>query len=53
MAHNEARGHWLKEGAIGLSTGILYGVTSVAGQSGSITLPAAIVWVSPSQRETR
>jgi solute carrier family 25 carnitine/acylcarnitine transporter 20/29 len=30
MTHNEKRGHWLKEGAIGLSTGILYGMTSVA-----------------------
>ncbi|KAI8618071.1 mitochondrial carrier domain-containing protein [Chytriomyces sp. MP71] len=29
MAHSEKRAHWLKEGAIGLGTGILYGVTSV------------------------
>jgi hypothetical protein len=32
MTHTERRSHWLKEGAIGLSTGILYGITSVAGQ---------------------
>jgi solute carrier family 25 carnitine/acylcarnitine transporter 20/29 len=30
MTHNEERAHWLKEGALGLSTGILYGLTSVA-----------------------
>ncbi|CAD5119835.1 DgyrCDS8418 [Dimorphilus gyrociliatus] len=30
MTHNEKRGHWLKEGAIGLGVGILYGTTSVA-----------------------
>ncbi|TFJ86963.1 hypothetical protein NSK_002050 [Nannochloropsis salina CCMP1776] len=30
MTHNEKRQHWLKEGAIGLGTGVLYGVTSVA-----------------------
>ncbi|XP_038048376.1 solute carrier family 25 member 48-like [Patiria miniata] len=29
MTHNEARGHWFKEGAIGLGVGVLYGVTSV------------------------
>lgn len=29
MSHNETRSHWLKEGAIGLGTGILYGLTSV------------------------
>jgi hypothetical protein len=29
MTHNEKRQHWLKEGAIGLGTGVLYGVTSV------------------------
>jgi hypothetical protein len=29
MSHNEVRSHWLKEGAIGLGTGILYGLTSV------------------------
>lgn len=27
MTHNEKRQHWLKEGAIGLGTGVLYGVT--------------------------
>ncbi|KAJ3296495.1 hypothetical protein HDU79_006520 [Rhizoclosmatium sp. JEL0117] len=30
MAHNEERGHWTKEGVIGLGTGILYGITSVS-----------------------
>ena len=30
MTHNEKRGHWLKEGGIGLGVGILYGVTNVA-----------------------
>lgn len=30
MTHNENRGHWLKEGGIGLGVGILYGVTNVA-----------------------
>ncbi|PRP77869.1 hypothetical protein PROFUN_08543 [Planoprotostelium fungivorum] len=30
MTHSEKRGHWLKEGAIGLFTGVLYGFTSVA-----------------------
>ena len=30
MTHNEKRQHWLKEGAIGLGTGVLYGITSVA-----------------------
>ena len=29
MSHNEVRSHWFKEGAIGLGTGILYGLTSV------------------------
>ncbi len=29
MSHNEQRAHWFKEGAIGLGTGILYGLTSV------------------------
>ncbi|XP_033101488.1 mitochondrial substrate carrier family protein L-like [Anneissia japonica] len=29
MTHNEERAHWLKEGAIGLGVGVLYGVTSV------------------------
>jgi hypothetical protein len=27
MTHNEKRQHWLKEGAIGLGTGVLYGIT--------------------------
>mgnify|MGYP000122277999 CR=1 FL=1 len=30
MTHSETRGHWLREGAIGLGTGVLYGITSVA-----------------------
>ncbi|KAJ3235598.1 hypothetical protein HDU81_000298 [Chytriomyces hyalinus] len=30
MAHSEKRAHWLKEGVIGMGTGILYGVTSVS-----------------------
>ncbi|XP_014673522.1 PREDICTED: mitochondrial arginine transporter BAC1-like [Priapulus caudatus] len=30
MTHNELRSHWLKEGAIGLGVGVLYGVTNVA-----------------------
>lgn len=29
MTHNEKRSHWLKEGGIGLATGILFGVTNV------------------------
>ncbi len=29
MTHNEKRTHWVKEGAIGLSTGILFGLTNV------------------------
>ena len=29
MTHNEKRTHWVKEGAIGLGTGILFGVTNV------------------------
>ncbi|XP_063962798.1 uncharacterized protein LOC129270805 [Lytechinus pictus] len=29
MTHNEERSHWLKEGAIGISVGVLYGTTSV------------------------
>lgn len=29
MTHNQDRGHFLKEGAIGLGVGVLYGVTSV------------------------
>lgn len=29
MTHNEKRGHWVREGAISLGTGILYGVTVV------------------------
>lgn len=29
MSHNEKRSHWVKEGAIGLTTGILFGVTNV------------------------
>ena len=30
MTHNEKRGHWLKEGAIGLGVGVLFGVSYVA-----------------------
>jgi hypothetical protein len=30
MTHNEKRSHWLREGAIGLGTGICFGVTVVA-----------------------
>lgn len=30
MTHNQDRAHFLKEGAIGLGVGVLYGVTSVA-----------------------
>lgn len=40
MTHNEKRQHWLKEGAIGLGTGVLYGITSVAVGT-SIVLPAS------------
>jgi hypothetical protein len=29
MTHNEKRSHWVREGAISLGTGILYGVTVV------------------------
>ncbi|CAG2210382.1 probable mitochondrial 2-oxodicarboxylate carrier [Mytilus edulis] len=29
MTHNEERGHWVKEGVIGLGVGVLYGVTNV------------------------
>lgn len=29
MTHNEERAHWIKEGAIGLGVGFLYGVTNV------------------------
>jgi hypothetical protein len=29
MTHNFERTHWLKEGAIGMGTGILFGVTNV------------------------
>ena len=29
MTHNEKRTHWLKEGGIGLATGILFGLTNV------------------------
>jgi solute carrier family 25 carnitine/acylcarnitine transporter 20/29 len=29
MTHNEKRSHWVKEGAIGLGTGILFGLTNV------------------------
>jgi len=29
MTHNEERGSWVKEGAIGLSVGILYGTSSI------------------------
>uniref|UniRef100_T1J5Q7 Mitochondrial carrier protein n=1 Tax=Strigamia maritima TaxID=126957 RepID=T1J5Q7_STRMM len=29
MTHNEERVHWIKEGAIGLGVGVLYGLTSV------------------------
>lgn len=30
MTHQEKRQHWLKEGAIALGTGTLFGITSVA-----------------------
>lgn len=30
MSHGEERTHWLREGAIALATGGLYGVTNVA-----------------------
>ena len=30
MSHNEKRTHWLKEGAISLGTGVVFGVTVVA-----------------------
>ena len=30
MTHNEQRTHWVKEGFIGLGTGILFGSTVVA-----------------------
>lgn len=36
MTHNEKRQHWLKEGAIGLGTGVLYGITSVAVGASSV-----------------
>jgi hypothetical protein len=40
MTHNEKRQHWLKEGAIALGTGTLYGMTSVAvGERGYDTGP--------------
>ena len=29
MTHNEERKHWMKEGAIGLGVGVLYGVSNV------------------------
>ena len=29
MTHNEKRSHWVKEGGIGLATGILFGLTNV------------------------
>jgi hypothetical protein len=29
MTHNEKRAHWVKEGGIGLATGILFGLTNV------------------------
>ena len=29
MTHNEKRTHWVKEGGIGLATGILFGLTNV------------------------
>lgn len=29
MTHNEPRAHWVKEGAIGLGIGVIYGVTVV------------------------
>ena len=29
MTHNETRGHWIKEGAIGSTIGLLYGITYV------------------------
>lgn len=36
MTHNEKRQHWLKEGAIGLGTGVLYGITVSGRESGMI-----------------
>jgi hypothetical protein len=30
MTHNEPRSHWVREGMIGLGTGIVFGVTVVA-----------------------
>lgn len=30
MSHDELRTHWVKEGLIGLGTGVLYGITNVA-----------------------
>lgn len=46
MTHNEKRQHWLKEGAIGLGTGVLYGITSVAvGASDENGLDAAPLWL--------
>ena len=30
MTHNEDRGHWVKEGAIGMGVGVLFGVSYVA-----------------------
>jgi solute carrier family 25 (mitochondrial carnitine/acylcarnitine transporter), member 20/29 len=30
MTHNEKRSTWIKEGLFGLTTGVLYGLTSVA-----------------------
>lgn len=40
MTHNEQRTHWVKEGIIGLGTGILFGVTNVAvGHVGSFLSP--------------
>lgn len=35
MTHNEKRQHWLKEGAIGLGTGVLYGITVSRGGNGN------------------
>lgn len=39
MSHNEQRTDWVKEGAIGLGIGVIYGVTVVVvGHVGSINL---------------
>ncbi len=44
MTHNEQRGHWLKEGALGLTTGVLYGISSVAVGHPSVTERLQMLW---------